>query len=89
VCKRVDKTKSYINRSDVHWGIKGRRRCGTKICGSIDNIQGHRGGKCCWGETIAIHKSEGGITTIHKGVRDGRNTRKGDGDGEAWVGSSS
>jgi hypothetical protein len=45
--------------------------------------------KCFWGKKIAIHRSASGSTASHKGARDGKSIAKGDGDGEAWIGSYS
>ncbi len=74
MCKRVDKTKSYINIFSAHWKIEGRWSCGIAFCGNTNNAYGCKGGKCCWGISIAIHR----------GASDGKSTTKGDGDGEAW-----
>jgi hypothetical protein len=68
-------TRSYINRSNVHWRIIGRPSCGTIICGGINNIYGCKGKERHWG----------GSTTIHRSVGDDINTTKGDGDQGAWV----
>jgi hypothetical protein len=89
VCKIVDVTKSYINRSNVHWRIGGRRSCGATFCGGIDGAKRRKGGECCCDETTIIHKSAGGSITRHKGVNDGGSTTKGDGDGTVRIGSCS
>jgi hypothetical protein len=82
-CKIVDRTKSYINRYNVHCRIRGGQSCGAGLCGSIDNIDGCKGGENCWGGSITIHKGVGGYTVIHKGASDGKRTTKGNGDREA------
>jgi hypothetical protein len=75
VCKRTNKTKSYINGSSVHWTIGRRRSCGVTICGGTGIANGHRGGRCCWG----------GSTTIHISVGINKNIKKGDGHWDVWI----
>jgi hypothetical protein len=84
-CKRIERTKSYIRRSGVHWRIGGIQSYGATFCGSIDNAKECKGGECCSGKRTTIHKSASGSIASHKGVRDGRNTLKGNGNGEAWI----
>jgi len=51
------------------------------FCGSTDNAEGCKGGEhCCEGRTT-IHRSVVESATSHRGVDNGRNTTKGDGDG--------
>jgi hypothetical protein len=89
MCKRADRTKSYNNRFNVHWKIGGRQSCRVALCGSTYNKNGHRGGECCWGRSITIHKGVSGNTTIHIGVGNGKSKLKGDGNGEVWIKSCS
>ncbi len=84
-CKKVDKARSYISSSNVHWRIKGRQSCGTTFCGGVDGAKGCRGGECCCSETTVIHKSASGSIVRHKGASDVRSTTKGDGDGVAKI----
>jgi hypothetical protein len=74
-CKKVDKARSYISSSNVHWRIKGRQSCGTIFCGGVDGAKGCRGGECCCNETTVIHKSASGSIARHKGASDLRSTR--------------
>jgi hypothetical protein len=80
MCKKVNKTRSYINRSSVHWRIGGRQSCGEIICGSINSTNGCRKKEHHWSGNIDIHRSVGGGTTIHWGTSNGKSTTKGDGD---------
>ncbi len=84
VCKKLDMTRSSINKSDVHWRIRGKQSWGTTFCGGTNNAKGCKGGEwCCEGRT-SIHKSVIESTTSHKGVDSGKSTSKGDGNGAAW-----
>jgi hypothetical protein len=84
VCKRVDKTKSYINWFGVHWWIKGRRHCRTSFYGGINSAKGCKGGEhYCVGRTT-IHISTINSIASYIGVDNGRSMTKGDGDGVAW-----
>ncbi len=85
--KKVDKIKSYINRSGVHWRIRGWWSGGTTFCGITYNGKGHKGGEHYWGGKTTILGNIGGSTINHKGVGDGKSTTKGDGDGEVWSGN--
>jgi hypothetical protein len=58
-------TRSYINKSNVHWRIGGRWSCG-----SIGSAKGHKGGKHCWGKNKAIHRNASGNIIIHRGAGD-------------------
>jgi hypothetical protein len=88
-CKRVDKTKSYINRSNVHQRFRGRWSWRTTFCGGIDNAEGCKGEKCyCEGRTF-IRKSAIESIASHKGAQNGISTTKGDGDAVAWSQSGS
>lgn len=62
--------KSYINGSDVHSRIKGRRSCGVVICGGTNDVDGCKGRK----------HSQGRSATIHRSVGINRSVSKGDGD---------
>jgi hypothetical protein len=88
-CKRGNKTRSYINRSNVHWKIKGRWSWGTSFCGGTNSVEGRKGRKCCCVGRTSICKSVVESTTSHKGVDNGRSTMKGDGDGAVWNESGS
>ncbi len=68
----------------MHWRIGGRWRWGATFCGCIDNAKGHKGGERCCKRRIIIHKSVIESIASHKGVDNGRNTTKGDGDGVVW-----
>jgi hypothetical protein len=81
-CKKINMTRSYINRSNVHLRIGRRRIYGVAFCGGIDSAKGCKGGKCCCDEKTIIHKSAGGNIIKHKGVGDGKSRTKGDGDGK-------
>lgn len=56
-CKWTSWTMNYISGSNVHWRIGGKQSCGAAICGSTSNVEGHKGGRHCWGENVAINKS--------------------------------
>ncbi len=83
-CKKINKTRSYINRSSVHWRIEGRKSCEITFF-----VKGCKGRECYWSENIVIHGSVSGSTLIHKGTCNGRSTTKSDGNQEAWLGSYS
>ncbi len=80
-CKKVNKTRSYISRSSVHWRIEGRQSCGTTFYRSINSAERRKGGQHYCIKTTIIHKSANGSTARHEGVSDGGSTTKGDGDG--------
>jgi len=88
-CKTTYRAKNYINRSDLHWRIRRRQSWITSFCGGIDSAKGHKGGECCCARRIIIHRNAVESTTNHKGVDNGKNTMKGDGDGATWIGSGS
>jgi hypothetical protein len=88
-CKRIDRTKSYINRYGEPWRIGGNWSLGTSFCGSIHNAKGHKGGECCYVGRTTIHRSVVEQTSSQIGVDNGRSTMKADGDGVAWSRSSS
>jgi hypothetical protein len=80
-CKKINKTRSYINKSDVHWRIRWKQSWRTSFCAGIDIVKGHKGGeRCCAGRTT-IHRSAVGNTISHKGVDNGKSTMKANGDG--------
>ncbi len=79
------KTRSYINRSSVHWRIGGKQSYGSTLCGSTDSANKCSGGECCWGRSTSIQRGASGSTIIHIGVSDGKSTTKGDGDGKACI----
>jgi hypothetical protein len=63
---KVERTRSYISKFDVHWRTKGKQSCGVALCGSTQNIDGCKGKKCHWSGSTSIHRNVGGNTTNHK-----------------------
>ncbi len=51
--------------------------------------KGCKGKKCCCARRTTIHTSVVESTVNHKGVDNGRNTTKVDGNGAVWSGSAS
>jgi hypothetical protein len=87
-CKRVDRTKSYISRSNVHWRIKGIWCWWITFCGGTNSVKTCKGGeRCCEGKTT-IHISVVKSTANHKVADNGQSTLKGDGNATTWSGSN-
>jgi hypothetical protein len=73
----------------VHWRIRGKRSWRAYFCGGKNNVEGCKGGERCCTWRIITHRSAVDNITSHKGVNNGRNTMKVDGDGVAWSGNGS
>ncbi len=64
--------------------IEGKWCWGTSFCGGTNNAKGLKGGQRCYVGRKVIHKSVVEHTSSHRGVDNGKNTVKVDGDGVAW-----
>jgi hypothetical protein len=53
------------------------------FCGGTNSAEGCKGGECCCVGKTSIHNSVVESIISHRGVDNGKNTMKGDGDGAA------